>query len=122
VKRDERVVLAIRPEAIHMEEGIKRNANGLTGKVEKVTFEGNNVRYDVRLENQDLLVVVQPSLTDSWFDVEQKVALSFEPEKHMCFPILRQGSKKKQQSNRAKENLDTNTVPGTRRTTPNGLK
>ena len=93
MKRDERVVLAIRPEAIHMEEGIKRNANGLTGKVEKVTFEGNNVRYDVRLENQDLLIVVQPSLTDSWFDVEQKVTLSFEPEKAHVFPYPETGLK-----------------------------
>ena len=95
-KTDERVVLAIRPEAILMEKsgGSARSyVNCLTGKVEKVTFEGNDVRYDIRLENQDSLVVVQPSLTGSWFDAEQIVTLSFEPEKAHVFHYPETGLK-----------------------------
>jgi ABC-type Fe3+/spermidine/putrescine transport system ATPase subunit len=88
-KKDERVVLAIRPEAIQMEKSsthAKRRANSLEGTVEKITFQGDNVRYDVRLENLDPLIVVQPSLADSWFDAGEKVTLTFEPEKAHVFP------------------------------------
>jgi ABC-type Fe3+/spermidine/putrescine transport system ATPase subunit len=95
-KKDERVVLAIRPEAIKMEKSgthAKRHTNSLMGTVEKITFEGNNVRYDARLENLDPLVVVQPSLSDSWFDAQQKVTLTFEPEKAHVFPYPEPGLK-----------------------------
>ena len=93
VKREQRVVLAIRPEAILIERGERRSPNHLMGIVEKVTFEGNSVRYEIRLENQDPLVVVQPSLVDSWFAKDQKVRLSFEPEKAHVFPYPEIGLK-----------------------------
>lgn len=92
-KNDERVVLAIRPEALSIGKIAKRHENSLRGTVERVTFEGNNVRYDVRLENQDSLVVVQPSLTQEWFSTGQKVTLSFEPEKAHVFAYPETGLK-----------------------------
>jgi ABC-type Fe3+/spermidine/putrescine transport system ATPase subunit len=84
-KNGDRVILAVRPEAFSIEKGARRTGNSLLGTVERVTFEGNNVRYDVRLENQDSVVIVQPSLTDEWFNAEQQVTLSFEPEKAHVF-------------------------------------
>jgi ABC-type Fe3+/spermidine/putrescine transport system ATPase subunit len=92
-KKGERVVLAIRPEAISIEKGIKKSGNWLLGTVEKITFEGNIVRYDVRLGNQDSIVVIQPSLTDEWFATEEKVTVTFEPEKTHVFAYPEAGLK-----------------------------
>ncbi len=92
-KRGERVVIAIRPEAIFIEKGIKKSGNWLLGTVEKITFEGNVIRYDVRLENQDSIVVIQPSLTDEWFATEEKVTVTFEPEKTHVFAYPEAGLK-----------------------------
>jgi ABC-type Fe3+/spermidine/putrescine transport system ATPase subunit len=92
-KKGERVVLAIRPEAISIEKGMKKSGNWLLGTVEKITFEGNIVRYDVRLENQDSIVVIQPSLTDEWFATEEKVTATFEPEKTHVFAYPEAGLK-----------------------------
>jgi len=92
-KSGDRVVLAIRPEALSVEKRPKRSENKFLATVEKVTFEGNSVRYDVRLENQDSLVVVQPSLTNEWFSTGQKITLSFDPEKARVFAYPETGLK-----------------------------
>jgi ABC-type Fe3+/spermidine/putrescine transport system ATPase subunit len=87
MKQGEKVVLAIRPEAVTIEKGakIKKKKNELPGFVERVTFEGTNIRYEVRLENQDLMVVVKPSLAGEWFNTNQEVTISFPPEKAHMF-------------------------------------
>jgi ABC-type Fe3+/spermidine/putrescine transport system ATPase subunit len=92
-KRGERIVLAVRPEALHIEKGVKRSGNSLIGTVERITFEGNSVRYEVRLENQDSIVVVEPSLIGEWFGTEEKVTVSFEPEKAHVFAYPEAGLK-----------------------------
>ena len=84
-KRGERVVLAIRPEIFVIEEGIKKGKNAILGTIERVTFEGTNIRYEVRLENQDLVVAVKPSLAGEWLDIGEKVTLSFSPTKAHVF-------------------------------------
>jgi len=91
--KGDRAVLAVRPEAFSIEEGTRRTGNSILGTVERVTFEGNNVRYDVRLENQESVVVVQTSFADEWFQAEQKVTLSFEPEKAHLFTYPETGLK-----------------------------
>ncbi|MEM2105282.1 MAG: ABC transporter ATP-binding protein [Candidatus Bathyarchaeia archaeon] len=83
IKIGERVVLAIRPETIIVEKGTNKNA--VSGTIERVTFEGTNVRYEIRLENQDLIVIVKPSLTEEWFNVNEKVNVQFPPEKTHVF-------------------------------------
>jgi ABC-type Fe3+/spermidine/putrescine transport system ATPase subunit len=85
IKSGERVLLAVRPETFLIEKGIKKNENSILGTIERVTFEGTNVRYEIRLENQDLAVVVKPSLTEEWFNMGEKVTLSFPPEKVHVF-------------------------------------
>jgi ABC-type Fe3+/spermidine/putrescine transport system ATPase subunit len=93
--KDERVVLVIRPEIFVVEsapvkEGPKMQ-NLLRGKVEKVTFEGTFVRYVIRLESDDTVVVIKPSLTEKWFDVGAGITLSFTPEKVHVFPYPEAG-------------------------------
>jgi iron(III) transport system ATP-binding protein len=84
-KLSERVVLAIRPEAFTVEKGMKKDKNSIAGVIERLTFEGTNVRYEIRLENQDSIVVVKPSLIEEWFNTGEKVTVSFPPEKAHVF-------------------------------------
>jgi len=85
VKSGERVILAVRPETFIVEKEIKRDKNFVSGTIERVTFEGTNVRYEIRLENQDLVVIVKPSIIGEWFNVGEKVTISFPPEKTHVF-------------------------------------
>lgn len=91
--RGEKVVLAVRPEAFTVEEGSKKSDNAASGTVERVTFEGTNVRYEIKLENEDLVVVVKPSLVGEWFSLGETVTVSFTPEKAHVFPYPEAGLK-----------------------------
>jgi iron(III) transport system ATP-binding protein len=84
-KIGERVILAVRPETFIVEKGVKRNKNSILGTIERVTFEGTNMRYEIRLENQDLIVIVKPSLIEEWFNTGEKVTTSFPPERAHVF-------------------------------------
>jgi ABC-type Fe3+/spermidine/putrescine transport system ATPase subunit len=84
-KKGEKVILAIRPETFAIEKGAKGSKNTILGTVERVTFEGTNIRYEVRLENQDIIVVVKPSMTAKWFNAGEKVSVSFPEEKARIF-------------------------------------
>ncbi|MGC8998888.1 MAG: ABC transporter ATP-binding protein [Candidatus Bathyarchaeia archaeon] len=85
IGKGERVVLAIRPETFTINKGKGTDENAMLGIVERMAFEGTNVRYEVRLENQDLVVVVTPSLACEWFNIGDKVTLSFQPENAHLF-------------------------------------
>jgi ABC-type Fe3+/spermidine/putrescine transport system ATPase subunit len=85
VKKGEKVVLAVRPEIFVIQKGLSRGENNLTGTVEKVTFEGTVVRYEVRLENHDSIVIIKPSLSEEWVGVGETVTLRFPPEKTHVF-------------------------------------
>jgi ABC-type Fe3+/spermidine/putrescine transport system ATPase subunit len=91
LKKDQRAVLAIRPEIFTLERGLSEKENALEGEVEKITFEGTFVRYVVKLKSQDSVVVVKPSLAEAWYDVGMKVTLSFEAEKTHVFPYPEAG-------------------------------
>jgi len=91
--KGEKVLLAIRPEAFTIERGTKKDRNTILGAIERVTFEGTNIRYETRLENQDLVVVVKPSLTEEWFNVGEKMSISFSPEKAHIFKYPEAGLK-----------------------------
>jgi ABC-type Fe3+/spermidine/putrescine transport system ATPase subunit len=84
-KLDERVILAVRPEVVTMETGTLDRENGLVGNVEKITFEGTFMRYEIRLSSQDSVVVNRPSLTEEWIDIGKTVTLSFPSEKTRVF-------------------------------------
>ena len=91
MREGERAVLVIRPEIFVVERESSKKKNLLRGKVEKITFEGTFVRYVIRLESQDSIVVIKPSLTEKWFDVGAPIALSFAPEKAHVFPYPEAG-------------------------------
>jgi ABC-type Fe3+/spermidine/putrescine transport system ATPase subunit len=93
VKNGERVVLAIRPETFIAKKGTRKDENSMTGIVERVTFEGTNIRYEVRLENQDLIVMVKPSVIGEWLNMDEKVTVSFPPEKAHLFRYPETGLK-----------------------------
>jgi ABC-type Fe3+/spermidine/putrescine transport system ATPase subunit len=84
-KKDQRVVLAVRPEIFTIARELSEKENVLEGEVEKITFEGTFVRYVVKLKSQDSVVVVRPSLAEAWFDVGAKITLCFAPEKTHVF-------------------------------------
>jgi ABC-type Fe3+/spermidine/putrescine transport system ATPase subunit len=85
IEKGERIVLAVRPETFIIEKGLKKGENSFFGVIERVTFEGTNIRYEVRLENEDLVVIVKPSLIGEWLNMGEKVTLSFPPEKAHVF-------------------------------------
>ena len=91
MKKDERVVLAVRPEIFNIEKGASERENALVGEVEKITFEGTIVRYVVKLQSQDSVVVVKPSLAEAWLEAGTQVTLSFPPEKTHVFPYPEAG-------------------------------
>jgi len=93
VKTGERVVLAVRPETFTVQEGMQKDKNSILGTVERVTFEGTNIRYEIRLENQDLIVIVKPSIIGEWFRLDQKVTVTFPSEKAHLFPYPEVGLK-----------------------------
>jgi len=90
-KKGNRVVLAVRPEIFTIERGTVEKENALVGKVEKITFEGTFVRYVIKLESQDSVVVIKPSMAEAWFEVGTKVTLSFAAEKTHVFPYPKAG-------------------------------
>jgi len=90
-KEGERVVLAIRPETFTIEKGYKKRLNSLFGVVERQRYEGTGIRYEVRLENEDVVTVVRPSLMEEWFNVGEKVTVSFPSEKSYVFAYPSRG-------------------------------
>jgi len=85
LKEREKVVLAIRPETLTIEKEAKKSRNSLLGTVGRITFEGTNIRYEIKLENQDLIAIIKPSLVGEWLNIDDKVAVSFPPEKAHVF-------------------------------------
>ena len=86
IKQGERVVLAIRPETCEMKKGHVVAENSLFGKVEKSTFEGIVVRYEVRLDNGDRFVINRPSLTEEWVEIGEEVTINYPLDKAHLFP------------------------------------
>lgn len=85
VQRGDRIVLAVRPEAFTMTKGKKELANGLNGVVERVRFEGTDLRYEIRLANDDSIIIVMPSLGGEWLKERDKLTVSFRPNKSHMF-------------------------------------
>lgn len=85
VKKGERVVLAIRPEAFVIQKGTNKPKNSISGTVERVTFEGTNIRYEIVMENEDRIVIVKPSMFEEWSKLNEKVSVSFPSEKTHVF-------------------------------------
>jgi hypothetical protein len=64
----------------------------LFGKVEKTTFEGIVVRYEIRLDNGDRFVINRPSLTEEWMKIGEDVTITYPLGKAHLFPYPESGS------------------------------
>ena len=93
VEKGERVVLAVRPEAFTFQDTSSKAKNSIAGIVERVTFEGTNIRYEIMLENQDKIVIVKPSMAGKWAKLEEKVSVHFNPENAHLFTYPEPGLK-----------------------------
>jgi ABC-type Fe3+/spermidine/putrescine transport system ATPase subunit len=91
LKEEQRIVLAIRPETCEVKKGHIRAENALYGKIDKITFEGTILRYEIRLENGDRLVINRPSLTEEWIEMGDEVTITYPPEKAHLFPYPEAG-------------------------------
>jgi ABC-type Fe3+/spermidine/putrescine transport system ATPase subunit len=90
-KKGEKVVVAIRPEVLSITKGKKSGVNSLLGNIEGFRFEGNNVRYEIRLQNEDMIVVVRPALMAEWLSVGEKITVAFPVEKSFVFSFPERG-------------------------------
>ncbi len=90
-KKGEKVVVAIRPEVLSIMKGEKSGANSIVGNIEGFRFEGNNVRYEIRLQNEDTIVVVRPALMAEWLSVGEKITVAFPFEKSFVFSYPEKG-------------------------------
>ena len=93
-KKGEKVVVVVRPEVLAVEKGEKRGKNSIFGYIEGFRFEGTNIRYEIRLENGDVVVVVRPALMVEWLDVGERVTVSFAGEKSFVFTYPERGLKR----------------------------
>ena len=91
IKEEERVVLAIRPETCEMRLGRIPSDNSLIGQIDKITFEGTIIRYEVRLDNGDRFVINRPSLTEAWIKTGEPVTITFPVEKAHLYPYPEAG-------------------------------
>ena len=89
--KGERVVLAVRPETLMMEKGRKKRFNLLFGRIERFRFEGTNIRYEIRLKNEDMVVIVRPALIGEWLNAGDEVTISFPPDKISVFTYPTKG-------------------------------
>jgi len=92
IKVGDRAVLAVRPETCEMKLGlVGEGRDGLFGEIEKTTFEGTIVRYEIRLVNGDRFVINRPSLTEDWVSIGQDVTITYPKEKAHLFPYPENG-------------------------------
>jgi spermidine/putrescine transport system ATP-binding protein len=90
-KKGEKVVVGVRPEVLSVTKGAHTGLNSMAGNIEGFRFEGNNVRYEIRLENEDLVVVVRPALMGEWFKIGENVTVAFPVEKSFVFSYPERG-------------------------------
>jgi len=90
-KIGEKVVVGIRPEILSITKGKMDGVNSICGNIEGFRFEGNNVRYEIRLKNDDMVVIVHPALMAEWLNVGEKVTVAFPVEKSFVFSYPEKG-------------------------------
>jgi ABC-type Fe3+/spermidine/putrescine transport system ATPase subunit len=91
IKQGERVVLAVRPETCEMKLGRIPAENSLLGQIDKITFEGTVIRYEIRLDNGDRFVISRPSLTEEWVKNGEPVTITYPMEKAHLYPYPEAG-------------------------------
>jgi ABC-type Fe3+/spermidine/putrescine transport system ATPase subunit len=93
VSEGKRAVLSVRPETLTVKKGAQKGSNSVQGKVERITFEGPNLRYEIRLVNEELIVAIKSSMTGEWLGMGEVVAVFFPVENTHVFPYPEGGLK-----------------------------
>lgn len=93
LSESKKVVLCVRPETLAVTKGASKAANSLVGKVERITFEGAHHRYEIRLQNDELVVALKSSLSGEWLNVGDEVTVTFPIENTHMFPYPEAGLK-----------------------------
>ncbi|MCW4019229.1 MAG: ABC transporter ATP-binding protein [Candidatus Bathyarchaeota archaeon] len=90
---DTQVVLSMRPETLIVEPGLEEGNNVLSGTVERITFEGANIRYEIRLDNEEMIVAVKPTLSGDWLKVGERTKVFLPVDYTHVFPYPEAGLK-----------------------------
>jgi ABC-type Fe3+/spermidine/putrescine transport system ATPase subunit len=81
-----RVVLSMRPETLIVESGLEEGPNVVSGKVERITFEGAIIRYEIRLDNEEMVVAMKPTLSGEKLNPGERVKVFLPVEFTHVFP------------------------------------
>jgi ABC-type Fe3+/spermidine/putrescine transport system ATPase subunit len=87
------VVLSIRPETLIVEKGLEDGPNVVSGTVERITFEGSSIRYEIRLDNEEMIVAIKSSLSGEWLNVGERAKVFMPVEFTHVFPYPETGLK-----------------------------
>ena len=88
-----KVVVSIRPESVIVEEGLQDGSNVVSGTVERITFEGSSIRYEIRLSNEELMIAIKSSLSGEWLNSGERVKVFLPVEYTHVFPYPEAGLK-----------------------------
>jgi iron(III) transport system ATP-binding protein len=88
-----RVVLSMRPETLIVEPGLQEGQNVISGVVERVTFEGSSIRYEIKLCNEEIVVAIKPTLSGDWLNPGETVKVFLPVEYTHVFPYPEAGLK-----------------------------
>ena len=88
-----KVVLSVRPETLVVEKGNQESLNSIQGKVERITFEGPHMRYEIRLQNEELVVAIKSSMAGEWLNIGEQVTVIFPVENTHMFSYPEEGLK-----------------------------
>ncbi|MFQ6085032.1 MAG: ABC transporter ATP-binding protein [Candidatus Bathyarchaeia archaeon] len=91
MKSGKRTVAVFRPETASVKKGTKIAVNSLPGTIERSIFEGEEIRYEIRLKNEDKVVVIRPSMVGRWFRVGDRVTVKIKPENVLAYPHPKRG-------------------------------
>ena len=93
VNKGDKVVVGVRPEVLELRKSAQGGENLLPGTVERVMFEGVITRYEIRLDNEDELVVTSPSMVAKPFRPGDRVMVAVPHGKAFVFPYPERGLK-----------------------------
>jgi len=92
--KERKIVAAIRPEFIVMKK-FGKMAGSWRGRIENKVFVGSIVRYEVRAENGELIVVKRPFASDALkWNVGNRVNLIFSSHSVLLYPYPEKGLEK----------------------------
>jgi ABC-type Fe3+/spermidine/putrescine transport system ATPase subunit len=87
----DRIVLAVRPEYIRIEDYSGSDVNIFAGEIERIRFIGGIIRYEVRLVNDDLMAIRATIESKIPYETGDKVSLRLDSERIYVFPYPKEG-------------------------------